>query len=483
MGKAKAAVHALVCMSVLMISYPVHTMHRSVPSVSNKCANVVLGKGECQKDTITVVRKKVQRKKRNAKSSFAVNVKKYWKRLCRIMPKRDTVLAGVGVTALVAYLSSTDVPKKSHNKEPMTESEYYDTLFQGQREAWIRGKLTSCGFELHCDGTMENDDWIKEAAKKSWKECVHDIHVYKLFKVALEAKKRRMLTQNEPADNNDNNGKDNGDEDQKEEHCNIVSQQKDELNHLCRANPWLGDVALLRSPNDREQLLDYLDQKRVKDNVTGAVRYPAIMVLRCGDLVGQSFDPNKRNVIVSAANKHMDYVGMSGVAKAIGDVAGAAELEADLKEQLAKDGKEAVTAGEVMVSDSFGLQQRGVSRIIHAVAPDCRIEGEQAEWEKLLKQAYESTLKMAITEKAQRLYLPSLGTAIFKCPIEQATLIALKTVAELLGSPDFDPDRCLEKVVFVAYGNRTCNTYKACSELANVHLVLDDSQGGGLNNT
>ena len=106
--------------------------------------------------------------------------------------------------------------------------------------------------------------------------------------------------------------------------------------------------------------------------------------------------------------------------------------------------------GEAKITNGYNLPAKYV---IHAVGP--RWRGGNKNEDKLLKSAYENSLKIASERKLSSVAFPAISTGIYSYPLKEATQIAVKTVREFLRS-----HRYPQKVILVAYSDNVYNTYK-----------------------
>ena len=132
-------------------------------------------------------------------------------------------------------------------------------------------------------------------------------------------------------------------------------------------------------------------------------------------------------VIVNAANKEL--AGGAGVCGAIFNAAGWNDL------QSACDTYPMINAvrcpvGDAKITDSFNLHMYGISHIIHAVGPDCRIVKAEQEQDRLLKNAYTQSLLLADQYNLKSVAFPFISSAIYAFPKERACSIALKAVSD-----------------------------------------------------
>ncbi len=97
--------------------------------------------------------------------------------------------------------------------------------------------------------------------------------------------------------------------------------------------------------------------------------------------------------------------------------------------------------------------------VIHAVGP--RYSGSPKDPE-LLSGAYRKSLELCTQNKISSIAFPSISTGIYGYPVEEASRIALKTVADYLKD---HPE--IKSVRFVLFDSRTFDIYKdALKEIA-----------------
>jgi O-acetyl-ADP-ribose deacetylase (regulator of RNase III) len=150
-----------------------------------------------------------------------------------------------------------------------------------------------------------------------------------------------------------------------------------------------------------------------------------------GDITAEAVD-----AIGNAANERLR--GGGGVDGAIHAAAGPGLLE-----ELRRRYPDGTPTGTAVATEAHALPARWV---IHAVGPVWR-GGGQAEAE-LLAGAYRSSLEVARGLGARTLALPAISMGIYGYPAEEASGIALTTVAEHLEDAADDADG-LELVRFV----------------------------------
>jgi O-acetyl-ADP-ribose deacetylase (regulator of RNase III) len=95
--------------------------------------------------------------------------------------------------------------------------------------------------------------------------------------------------------------------------------------------------------------------------------------------------------------------------------------------------------------------------VIHTVGPIWR--GGFHDEAKLLKQAYRSSLKLAVANGLKTVAFPSISTGAYGYPIEEASRIAVNAVKEFLEKEDK-----LDRVVFALFSERDFEVYLAAAE-------------------
>lgn len=147
------------------------------------------------------------------------------------------------------------------------------------------------------------------------------------------------------------------------------------------------------------------------------------------------------DAIVNAANKSL--LGGGGVDGAIHRAAGRDLLMACSK----LNGCE---TGEAKITDGFNLPARYV---IHTVGPVWY--GGKNNEDKLLKNAYANSLKLAEMYNCETIAFPNISTGVYGFPKERAAKIALNTVLEM-----FPTLHSVEDVVFVFFDKENHDYYK-----------------------
>jgi len=151
------------------------------------------------------------------------------------------------------------------------------------------------------------------------------------------------------------------------------------------------------------------------------------------------------DAIVNAANTSL--LGGGGVDGAIHKAGGKAILE-DCQKIRSKQG--GCKVGEAVITTAGKLPAKFV---IHTVGPVWN-DGKSNE-ENLLMLAYCNSLKLALENEVKSISFPNISTGIYKFPKEKAAKIAIKTVSDLLTTPNK-----IETVFFVCFDVENFNIYK-----------------------
>ena len=159
-----------------------------------------------------------------------------------------------------------------------------------------------------------------------------------------------------------------------------------------------------------------------------------------GDITKQNVD-----AIVNAANNTL--LGGGGVDGAIHRAAGPKLLDECRTIGGCKTGDAVITQG-------YRLPAKWV---IHTVGPVWR-GGTSGEAE-LLADCYRNSLRLAIEHGIDTLAFPSISTGAYGYPIDQASRIAVETVAEFLKT-----NQSILEVRFVCFNSRTYDSFERALE-------------------
>jgi O-acetyl-ADP-ribose deacetylase len=151
----------------------------------------------------------------------------------------------------------------------------------------------------------------------------------------------------------------------------------------------------------------------------------ASLSLVVGDITKQHVD-----AIVNAANAGL--VGGGGVDGAIHHAGGPAIMEECDRIREEQGG---CPTGHAVATTAGKLKAKAV---IHTVGP--RWRGGRHGEERLLAQAYRSSLELAASRGYRTLAIPSISTGVYGYPVSKASEVALRTILETLSERpgDFD---------------------------------------------
>lgn len=155
-----------------------------------------------------------------------------------------------------------------------------------------------------------------------------------------------------------------------------------------------------------------------------------------GDITKSNTD-----AIVNAANIYL--LGGSGVCGAIFKAAGAKELQAEC------DTLSPIKTGEAVITKGYNLKAK---YIIHTPGPRYSGPKDAA----LLRNSYYNSLKLADEYKLNSIAFPSIGTGVYRYPLEDAAKVAIKTIFEFIN--DF-PNTSIKEIYFYLFDDVTYNTY------------------------
>ncbi|MGL4873388.1 MAG: macro domain-containing protein [Clostridium sp.] len=105
--------------------------------------------------------------------------------------------------------------------------------------------------------------------------------------------------------------------------------------------------------------------------------------------------------------------------------------------------------GKAIVTKGYNLKNKYV---IHTVAPRWYLKIEDKE--ELLKSCYISVLEIAKSNGIKTIAFPSIGTGIYKTPMDIGSEIAIETIKKYLKEDDF-----FEKVIFTLYSKNDYDIY------------------------
>jgi len=154
-----------------------------------------------------------------------------------------------------------------------------------------------------------------------------------------------------------------------------------------------------------------------------------------GDITIQQVD-----AIVNAANPSL--LGGGGVDGAIHQAAGP-ELLAECR------GLGGCRTGEAKITKGYNLF---ADWVIHAVGPVW--EGGGSREEELLAGCYRNSLTLARDNGARSVAFPAISTGVYRFPLDLATQIAVREVADFLKE-----DSSIEQVAFVCFNDQSYQAY------------------------
>jgi O-acetyl-ADP-ribose deacetylase (regulator of RNase III) len=152
------------------------------------------------------------------------------------------------------------------------------------------------------------------------------------------------------------------------------------------------------------------------------------------------------DAIVNAANSSL--LGGGGVDGAIHRKGGPKILE-ECKRIRVTEWPDGLPTGKAVITSAGNLKAK---HVIHTVGP-VWLGGFHVEAE-LLKQAYRNSLKLAVAKGIKSIAFPSISTGAYGYPIEEASLIAVKTIKDFLEKIDK-----LERVIFVLFSEADFQVY------------------------
>jgi O-acetyl-ADP-ribose deacetylase (regulator of RNase III) len=178
----------------------------------------------------------------------------------------------------------------------------------------------------------------------------------------------------------------------------------------------------------------------MENNPVKTINQAKLSIIK-GDITQQATD-----AIVNAANSSL--MGGGGVDGAIHRAGGPTILE-ECKQIVSRQGR--LPTGQAVITTAGNMKTR---HVIHTVGPIWH-GGSQGE-AKLLESAYRESLKLAAENKLSSLSFPSISTGVYSYPLDEASRIAVKTVASFLLETS-----SIKEVVFVLFDSRTFDAYAA----------------------
>jgi len=152
------------------------------------------------------------------------------------------------------------------------------------------------------------------------------------------------------------------------------------------------------------------------------------------------------DAIVNAANSSL--MGGGGVDGAIHRKGGPKILE-ECKRIRATEWPKGLPTGKAVITSAGNLKAK---HVIHTVGPVWR-GGNRGEPE-LLAQAYQNSLRLAVSQGLKTVAFPSISTGAYGYPVEDACRVALEAVKEFLEKEDR-----LDEVVFVLFSESALEVY------------------------
>ena len=160
-----------------------------------------------------------------------------------------------------------------------------------------------------------------------------------------------------------------------------------------------------------------------------------------GDITQQATD-----AIVNAANSNLR--GGSGVDGAIHKAGGPAILK-ECQQILSFQGR--LFTGKAVITTAGNMKAK---HVIHTVGPIWQ-GGSKGEAE-LLASAYQESLKLAAKKNLTSIAFPSISTGAYGYPVDEASKIAMKTVASFLSEAS-----SIKEVIFVLFDANTFEAYSS----------------------
>ena len=168
------------------------------------------------------------------------------------------------------------------------------------------------------------------------------------------------------------------------------------------------------------------------------------LILKIGDITEELTD-----AIVNPANPTL--LGGGGVDGAIHRKGGTKILD-ECKRIRKEQYPNGLPFGEAVITTGGNLK---VKYVIHTVGPICTSSGLDKGKEELLSNAYKNSLLLADSYKLKSVAFPSISTGAYRCPLNKASEVALKTVLDLLSDLEY-----VKKVVFVLFTEDIYKVYE-----------------------
>jgi O-acetyl-ADP-ribose deacetylase (regulator of RNase III) len=169
-----------------------------------------------------------------------------------------------------------------------------------------------------------------------------------------------------------------------------------------------------------------------------------IIRLKMGDITKEEVD-----AIANAANSSL--MGGGGVDGAIHRAGGRKILE-ECKEIVKKLSGKRLSPGNAAITTGGNLK---VKYVIHTVGPIWH-GGNRGE-EETLGNCYMNSLELGKERKLSEISFPSISTGVYGYPVELASQVAIKAVAEFLRENEM-------RVNFVLFDEKTFNAYREALE-------------------
>ena len=167
-----------------------------------------------------------------------------------------------------------------------------------------------------------------------------------------------------------------------------------------------------------------------------------IIELILGDITEMGSD-----AIVNAANSSL--LGGGGVDGAIHSKGGRKILE-ECKKIRATKYPNGLPVGEAVITSAGNLKSKYV---IHTVGPVWR--GGLSNESKLLKKAYNSCLRLALSKGIMSISFPSISTGAYGYPVKPASLVALKAIRDFIKE-----SQKITKIFMVLFSKETFDVYQ-----------------------